>query len=371
MATLRLVKDAPVWRKMREKRALFVFSFEMTARCNNNCRHCYVNLPASDSRALASELSLEEVDRISSEAVELGAVWCTLTGGEPLLSRDFEEIYLLLKRKGLLVSVFSNATLIDESHVRLFKKYPPREFEVTVYGVTEKTYETVTRRPGSFADFQRGLDLLLSAGVPVSLKAMALRSNLHEHQAIAEFCRARTRDYYRYDPMLHLRIDGDLMRNLDIVSERLTEKEIVQLERADPERREVLDRNCDFFLPPGEVLGGCGHLFHCDAGQASFELTHDGKFRLCPSLTAPETVFDLRRNSLKQAWTEFVPKVRAMTTESAEFLHQCRICGIRNLCFCCPAVAHLEKARLDAVVDYFCRVANARAKLLRGDPERP
>jgi hypothetical protein len=36
----------------------------------------------------------------------------------------------------LLVSIFTNATLVRESHVRLFKAYPPRDIEVTVYGVT-------------------------------------------------------------------------------------------------------------------------------------------------------------------------------------------------------------------------------------------
>ena len=78
-----------------------------------------------------------------------------------------------------------------------------------MYGVTPATYEAVTRRPGSFANFRRGLDLLLENGVPVRLKAMALRANVHELPEIARFCRARTSDYFRFDPHLHLRFDND------------------------------------------------------------------------------------------------------------------------------------------------------------------
>jgi hypothetical protein len=91
--------------------------------------------------------------------------------------------------------VFTNATLVREEHIELFRKYPPRDIEVTVYGASPETYERVTRRPGSFAAFSSGLNRLLESGVKVRLKAMALRSNFHELQAIAAFCRARTKDF--------------------------------------------------------------------------------------------------------------------------------------------------------------------------------
>ncbi|MBU1877715.1 MAG: radical SAM protein, partial [Chloroflexi bacterium] len=203
------IQDFALWDKMWGKRAPFSIELEITARCNNDCRHCYINLPAGDQAAKAQELTPEEIDRIAGEAVELGAMWCLITGGEPLLRPDFPDIYMLLKRQGLLVSVFTNATLIRDEHIQLFQRYPPRDIEVTVYGATRETYEAVTRWPGSFAAFQRGLDRLLDSGVRVRLKAMALRSNVHEMDAIARFCRERTKDYYRFDPVLHLRFDGD------------------------------------------------------------------------------------------------------------------------------------------------------------------
>ena len=150
-----------LWEKLEARRAPLSFELEVTARCNNDCRHCYINRPAGDREARARELSLPEIEAIAGEAASLGAVWCLITGGEALLREDFFEIYLALKRLGLLVSVFTNACLVTREHLALFTKYPPRDLEVTVYGVTPETYERVTRRPGSFAAFRRGLDLLL------------------------------------------------------------------------------------------------------------------------------------------------------------------------------------------------------------------
>ena len=175
------VQAFPLWDKMKGKRVPLSFDLEVTARCSADCRHCYINLPAGDAAARAEELTAKEILGIARQAADLGAMWCLVTGGEPLLRDDFEEIYLGLKRLGLLVSVFTNACLVTQRHVDLWKKYPPRDIEVTVYGVTRETYEAVTRRPGSFDAFMRGLDLLLASGIRVRLKAMAIKSNLHEY----------------------------------------------------------------------------------------------------------------------------------------------------------------------------------------------
>jgi radical SAM protein with 4Fe4S-binding SPASM domain len=361
------IQQFPLWDKMKSKRALFSFDLELTARCNNDCRHCYIVLPANDRAAQARELTLDEIARIADQAVELGAMWCLLTGGEPLLRDDFADVYMMLKRKGLLVSVFTNATPIRAEHIALFKKYPPRDIEVTIYGATSETYEAVSQRPGSFAAFVRGLDALCGAGVRVRLKAMALRSNLHEMEAIATFGRARTKDFYRFDPQLHLRFDGDATRNEEIKQERLTPEEIVALERADEKRFGALQKNCDTLINEDFTHIGCDHLFHCGAGNGSFNVGYDGTFRLCSSLWAPETTLNLRETSLRAAWETLVPRVRDLRSRTREFLETCRRCELVNLCLWCPAHAHLETGAMDGATPYFCAVAHARAAAIAGE----
>jgi radical SAM protein with 4Fe4S-binding SPASM domain len=368
--TRRRLPDLDLWNKLKDLRAAMSFDIELTARCNLNCRHCYINLPAGDREARSQEMTLQEIGRIAGEAVSLGAVWCLATGGEPLLRRDFFAVYLALRRRGLLVSLYTNATLVDEEHVRLFKRHPPRDIEVTVYGVTRETYERITRVPGSFAAFMRGLGLLLESGVSVRLKAMALRSNKAELPQIAEFCRARTKDYFRFDPFLHYRFDRDPERNADIEAERLTPAEIVALEQGDPERFEAMEKHRDEFVMPAASDHGCQHLFRCGAGKRNFVVGHDGRFKICLSLLHPDFLFDLRKGSLEEAWRGFVPRVLARKSDRGDYLSRCSRCPIINLCLWCPANAHLESGELDAPVEYFCRVAHARAEALSGIDKR-
>jgi len=353
--------ELPLWESMRRKKAVFTFDLELTARCNNNCRHCYINLPADDGAAMERELTLSEIDRIAGQAVSSGALWCLITGGEPLLRIDFLDVYLILKKKGLLVSVFTNAAQVTPEHVEVFKKYPPQHIEVTVYGITPPTYERVTRKPGSYASFMNGLGLLLDGGIKVRLKAMAIRSNVHEMPAIAEFCRKRSKGRYRYDPMLHLRYDRDESRNREIEAERLSPAEIVALERADPERFEALKEGCDILIRPEFEGFRCHHLFHCSTGKSSFTVSPDGHYRPCASLWHPQCVYDLRKGSLSDAIKNVVPNVRKMKSERKEFLENCHVCPFINLCLWCPAHAYLECGELDRPVGFFCEVAHARA----------
>lgn len=363
--THRTLPEFPLWEKMKRHKAPIGFDLELTARCNLECRHCYINVPAGDRAARRKELTAAEIERIGGEAAALGAVWCLLTGGEPLLRKDFFDIYLALRKKGLLLSVYTNGTLIGRDHIDLFRRYPPRDIEMTVYGVTRETYERVTRVAGSFEGFTRGLALLQEGGVKVRLKAMALRSNLPELPAIAEFCRKATKDYFRFDPFLHFRLDRDAPRNEDIEAERLSPAEVVAIERGDAERFRALKDNCDKILLGVSADTDCRHLFRCGAGLRNFVVGPDGFFKLCSSLVHPEFVFDLRRGSLATAWERFVPRVLARETDSRGFLAKCAKCRIVNLCLWCPANAYLEAGELDAPIDKFCQTAHAREEALK------
>jgi radical SAM protein with 4Fe4S-binding SPASM domain len=207
----------------------------------------------------------------------------------------------------------------------------------------------------------RDLDRLFACGVKVRLKAMALCSNVQELAAIARFCRERTKDYFRFDPLLHLRFDGNARRNTEIRAERLSPGAIVAIERADEERFASRVKACDKLIVSELAQTGCDHLFHCGAGSGSFNVSYDGLFRLCSSLRHPDCVCDLRNGTLADAWLNFVPKVRDMRSRRSAFLEKCRVCPTINLRLWCPAHAHLETGEMDAWVEYFCQVAHTRA----------
>ncbi len=357
------LQDFPLWKRVLNTRRPMSFELELTARCNLRCRHCYIQLSENDEQAGQEELTGEEIREICREAVSMGTLWCLITGGEPLLRKDFPEIYLDLKKMGLLITLFTNATLLSKEHAILLRDFPPRDIEISVYGTDAATYERITRKPGSYDAFLRGLALLDEHHVPFRLKAMIMRSNIHQFRGIKAFCAKRTKDFFRFDPFLHLRVDLNASKNSAIIEERLTPEEIVALEASDPERVLALRKECTA-LPSLDSTPSAepdsAPLFLCKAGQRSFTIGHNALFRLCNALHHPSCVYDLRTGTLGDAWDRFAVSVFSRCSSRPSYLSSCASCPLYNLCMWCPALAHLETGELDAPVEAFCAMAETR-----------
>ena len=121
-------------------------------------------------------LSTTAIKEILSETAALGALSIRFTGGEPLLRKDFIDLYLHACRLGLKVLLFTNARLITPELADLFARTPPLlKIEVTVYGLKPESYEAVSRVPGSYEEFRRGIGLLRERNVPFVVKGPSCR----------------------------------------------------------------------------------------------------------------------------------------------------------------------------------------------------
>jgi len=337
---------------------LLNLTMELTARCNNNCSQCYINLPETDQKAIEQELTFEQIKDIIDESVSMGTLWVLLSGGEPLLRPDFFDIYTYIRQSGLLVSVFTNAALITQDHIDLFKKYPPRDIEVTVYGVTPKTHQKVTR-VNTFTQTMAGIDLLFENELPVKLKSTITRSNVHEIEQIAQFCTSKTKQTFRFDPILHLRLDRDHDKNLRIASQRLSPDEIYEIDRNDSKRYKTLVQKCKDLPLPSEQTES-KKIFSCRAGINSGCVDHTGLFKPCTSMNNEYCLYDLTTGSLDQAWYEFVPGVINMKSKNQAFIESCGSCHLQDICSWCPAHADLETGKLIGQTPYFCKIAKKR-----------
>src|SRR5438132_5622203 len=135
-------------------------SIEVTRRCPLECQHCYNNLPMGDQDARGREMTTEEHLRMLDELVEMGCFWLLYTGGEIFARKDFLEIYTYAKKKGFLITLFTNGTMVTERIADYLAEWRPFAIEITLYGLTKETYERLTGIPGSFEKCMRGIRLL-------------------------------------------------------------------------------------------------------------------------------------------------------------------------------------------------------------------
>jgi radical SAM protein with 4Fe4S-binding SPASM domain len=334
---------------------------ELTERCNNDCIHCAVNRPAGDAAAREREWPARRWQELLTEAAGLGCLVVRLTGGEPLLRSDFEDIYLHARRLGLRVMLFTNATLLGPRLARLLRDVPPLEaVEVSVYGLTKESAEAVTRTPGSHEACLRGLRLLGENGVPFAVKGAVLPPTRHEVEAFEAWAAGLPGSVGRpsFAVLFDLRSRPDAAQSARIAGLRPDGQAFVRFAagrdgRAAEEWREFCGRS---------GRGGGDRLFTCRPGAgASAAVDPYGRLQYCLGLRHPETVYDLASGSLRQAVTEFLPRLRDRRTTNPAYLERCGRCFLKDLCGQCPAKSWAEHGRLDTPVEYLCGIAHAQA----------
>jgi len=323
-------------------------SIELTFRCNFRCAHCYCNLPLNDQDAVKKELKTEEVLHVFDQIAEAGCLWLLLTGGEPLLRKDFLEIYTYAKKKGFITTLFTNGTLMTPEIADYLAEWPPYSVEITLYGATKETYEGVTGIPGSFKRCKRGIDLLLEREIPLELKTMVMTFNHGEILQIKEYAE-KLGVKFRFDPVLTPRLDGS-KTPCDF---RLSPEEVVKLDLADDKRVKEWRKFCEKFIGPHPS----DNLFACGAGVSTFHIDPYGQMSTCQMTRFQE--YDLRRGSFEEGWYEWM---REFLTLKPMGDYPCGRCDLIALCGQCPGWAWLEHGNPEAPVEYLCQIAHLRAQ---------
>jgi MoaA/NifB/PqqE/SkfB family radical SAM enzyme len=339
---------------------------ELTERCNNDCIHCCINRPANDAVARAGEVTTEQVKDILQQAVGLGCLQVRFTGGEPLLRPDFEELYLFARRLGLKVLLFTNGRLITPHLADLFARIPPlATMEITVYGMHAESYEAVTRAPGSFAQFWRGVNLLLAYGVPFVVKSALLPQN---RQEIGEFeAWAKTIPWMDKRPSYSMFFDlrsrrDSVSKNRQIESLRVSPQDGLAMLTGDEARyrQEMAEFASKFMGPPGD------QLFDCGAG-CGICVDSYGRAQPCMGVRAPELTCGVAgadgHSSLQDAKDQFC-RLRELRATNPHYLRRCAVCFLKGLCEQCPGKSWVEDGTLDAPVEYLCDVAHVQARYL-------
>jgi radical SAM protein with 4Fe4S-binding SPASM domain len=335
---------------------------ELTERCDNDCIHCCINLPAADAAARAREMPTAQVKDLLRQAADLGCMQVRFTGGEPLLRPDFEELYLFARRLGMKVLLFTNARHVTPHLADLLARIPPLvTIEVTVYGMRVESYEAVTRALGSFAQFRRGVDLLLERRIPFVVKSALLPQNRAELDEFEGW--ARTIPWMTKAPGHSMFFDlrnrrDDPAKNRLIESLRLTPDDgvAVLLRDADRYRKGMVEFGSKFMRPPGDVLFGCG------AG-CGLSVDAYGRAQPCMGVRAPELTVDLSGKTLVEALAHFSTLGEARA-KNPQYLRRCARCFLKGLCEQCPAKSWAEHGTYDTPVEYLCDVAHAQARWL-------
>jgi len=327
-------------------------NLDLTHRCNNNCRHCWIRI-APRAREQNQELSFEEIKHLVDDARKMGCQKWNISGGEPMLRPDFPEIFDFLTQKAVSYSLNTNGTLITPAIARLLTRKGIKM--VALYGATAAVHDKVTRTPGSFEAAMQGFDYLKEAGAAFTVQLIPMRDNYHQLEDMVALACSLSPRYRIGASWLYFSSCGSKRRNAEIARQRLDPKEVLQLDQPDPSLEDWL---------VGQEEQGCrtnawdNHLYaRCIALRREFFIDPYGGMTFCDLIKDPALRYDLRTGSFREAWETFIPSLADRVRCDAEYRENCGRCDLRNDCWWCGGYGYLEHGRHGAKVEYLCQVA--------------
>jgi len=175
-----------------------IIRLEKSYLCNFQCTHCsaeyYMDrhldkvLHVTDDR---KKIDLEKIKDISREADELGLARFVITGGEPLVMRDLDEVVAAIDPEKHYVIVDTNGWFLDLEKAKHLKSIGVEKIQLSLDSLVEEEHDNFRNKPGSYKKVMRAIDATIDAGLNLLLSTVLIKGQ-PKTQEFLDLCKFAT-----------------------------------------------------------------------------------------------------------------------------------------------------------------------------------
>ena len=308
------------------------------------CVHCYMKETMEEKC-----LNTEQIKLIIDKIVAKGVLFLFFTGREILTRKDFSEIYIYAKKKGLIIDLLTNGVLINEKLVKMFDKYPPARVSISVYGDNPDSYNLVTSTRNNFNKLIQNIALLKKYNIHTELKYIGMKENEGEMENIKKIA-----EKYGADFLSAFQLFPTLKCDTSIYKHRIPNSEIVKIEKQNPERVKMWSSNVNRKNPYKDKENV--PLFKCEIGTTTFLIDYRGFLNPCNKARIEE--YNLLYDDFTIAWDDYAKfkKIPAPKNET------CRKCDYFSICSPCPMINYMSTGNYSTPPKIYCDLARKRVE---------
>lgn len=342
-------------------------TFELTPRCNMNCEMCFIRLSKDQLNTQGKLLPLEKWIDISNSLQKAGTLFVLLTGGEPLLYDNFKEIYLTLHQMGMILTLNTNGTLIDEKMADFFMNHPPRRINITLYGTSNETYAKICHNPNGYTQTISAIKLLKERGIHVKLNGTIVPDNVNEIEQLYTIAQEldcpiemETYLYPSHREREHTFNTSARLSPQEAGCAYIEESRLRFADKYNSYIHDVLNdidtyKNRPQNLPPQPML--------CHGGRSSAWINWKGE--MSPCIFMNHISIDVLKNGFQNSW-EYIRQC----TQEIHLPQQCSNCDLRPGCSICPAMCYCEAGSFEQVPEYVCEYTKTIVDKMREECSR-
>jgi len=308
--------------------------WEVTMGCNMRCKHC----GSSCTRPLPEELTTEEALALCDDIGELGLQWITLSGGEPLIRKDWPQLIRRLRERGVVPNLITNGWELDDEAIIAARDNGIGTVAISLDGLTE--VHDYMRRPGSFERSTRALKRMTELGVTCGVITTVNQCNLALLPEMKEALIALGVRYWQLQIGLPM---GNLAHHSDLVMDPADVDRVIDFtfDNVADERLAIYPADCLGYYSRKEMevrrrLSGrpTPPMWQgCNAGKRSLGILHNGDILGCTSIRDRQFVEgNIRERRLREIWDSPDSFRWSREMNKANLDGHCRSCQFGDAC---------------------------------------
>ena len=156
---------------------------ELSHRCPLQCPYCS---NPTELETASAELETATWQRVFREAAALGVLQLHLSGGEPTVRRDLEDLVETAAEEGLYTNLITSAVLLDEARIADLKAAGLNHVQISIQGAEAKLADRIANFDGAHAKKMQVAEWVRAAGLPLTINAVMHRHNIEQLPAILD-----------------------------------------------------------------------------------------------------------------------------------------------------------------------------------------
>ena len=270
--------------------------WRVTPKCNLKCKHCYLDCA---NKIEKSELSFEQCKIIVDKLEKSGIMEILVTGGELFMRKDIKTLLGYITSKNINITLFTNATLINESCDWL-KNIQIRKINISLDG--EKEAHDSLRGQGNFDKTMSAIGLLKQWGISVAINCVVSTFNVDKLDEIENFFDSQQLEHqYTMITPVGSAIDNGYLVPSDDQYKKAT-KLIYDMMRENGKVASYYDIDDEkFYVGKNDTNLSSSSGWMCNAGHTKIDIDFNGDVYLCP-FDASTKICNILTDDLNDAW---------------------------------------------------------------------
>ena len=153
-----------------------IIVWNITYACNLKCIHCYIRAGLAKNNELNTEEALDLIDQIK----EIRSPLLILSGGEPLVRKDFNKIFEYASSKDINLVLSTNGVLINKKIAKWLSKLGFKYIGISIDSPNPEWHDKFRGVEGSFKKALEGVKYCVEAGLPTGIRFTVTRYNVED-----------------------------------------------------------------------------------------------------------------------------------------------------------------------------------------------